>query len=114
MNPTQPELEVAADAAARQYWAIVGHDPDHPPTPFDELDELLRQRIRETMAPFVDAVLSALPDRAPAARQEGREQVAALVRDHMCLCGVGGRPDGHERWCPASVCTEVLDEALRP
>lgn len=104
MTPTEHELTVAVDAAARKLWEGLARAGDvyAGRRPFDDLDELLQQRLREEVLPIVTAVLAALPDRGL--------EIARRVRDRMCLCGweKTSGVNEHDNWCPASVVDEEL------
>lgn len=106
MNPTSNELAVAVDAAARH---VVDHNTNTDDA-FDHLDPFQQLQAREQVLDLVGAILTALPDRAPAAAAQARADVVAAVRAHCCTChGVDHRQ--HEDWCPAAAVNDILDEA---
>lgn len=104
MEPTEHELTVATDEAARHMFARVS-DGALQPSDFDQADPMLRLRYREAVAPVVHDALRALPDRAESAaavasavvRSELEppiDRVRALHTQDTSLLEEG-------RWCPA-------------
>lgn len=107
MMPTTDELQVAVDAAAQalfdQLRLLMGDS-----TRWHDLPVEVQLGYRAQALPVAEAVLAALPDRAPAARKAGVEAVIARVRAHVCTCGGDIPGQSHESWCAASVVEELI------
>lgn len=82
MIPTIDELDVALEAAAERAHHRTADDAE----PWHQLAPDDRERYRDLVRPIVEAVLEALPDRAPAARHATRAELVRLVRLRLCAC----------------------------
>lgn len=87
MEPTEHELTVAVNEAARHLFARVS-DGALQPSDFDHADPMHRLRCREAVAPVVHDALRALPDRAESAAAVAvaafRTRLEMIAEDECC------------------------------
>lgn len=67
MKPTEHEMTIAVDAAARHVWSTIAV-LDIQGMPFEDVPPLAQNKLREDVLQVVIAALEALPDRAAAER----------------------------------------------
>lgn len=113
MQPTEHELTVAVDAAARTNYEIARHHQAirglGALPAFDDLDRITQNNQREAVLRVITAVLEALPDRAEAERRRIGTFTLQGDGDSWChhdRCAVSTENGGHD------VCTCGLDELL--
>lgn len=111
MQPTEHELIVAVDAAARSNYEIhrrVMATLETPGPPFDDLPLFDQDHHRSTVLQVITAVLEALPDRAEAERR--RIGTYTLVGDGDSWCHHDRCAGPPSSW--TSDCTCGLDDLL--